>query len=81
LQVGSHFRRALIAQIAVFFQSLVDDPFDFDWHVGIQPHGGSGSRVENGFEDDSRAFPTEWQRACSRLVQHCAKGEQIRSGV
>jgi hypothetical protein len=27
LQIRSHFRRALIAQLPVFLQSLVDDPF------------------------------------------------------
>jgi hypothetical protein len=25
----------LVAQVAVFLQCLVDDPFQFGWHVGI----------------------------------------------
>ena len=81
LQVRPHIGCVLIAQIAVFLQSLVDDLFQLRWGVRIQPHDGRGNRVQNGFEDDARAFPTEWQRTRSRLVQHCAKGEQIRSGV
>ena len=44
LQVGSHVGGVLIAQIAVLLQRLVDDPFQFGGHIGIQPHGGTGAR-------------------------------------
>ena len=66
---------------SVFLQRLVDDSFQFGWHVGIQPHHGRGRRVENGFEDDSRAFPTEGQRPCCHLVEDRAEGEQIRAAI
>ena len=36
LQVGSHVGRALVAQVAVFLQRLVDDVFQFQRQVGIQ---------------------------------------------
>src|SRR5580700_2435198 len=81
LQIGAHFSRALVAEIAVLLQRLVDDVFQLGWHVGIQPQRWRRYRIQNGFEDESGAFPTERQPACSHLVQHCAKGEQIRSRV
>ena len=59
LQVGTHLRRALIAQLAVFLQCLVDDAFQFGGHVGIQPHGGRRFRIQNGFEDDRGAIARE----------------------
>jgi hypothetical protein len=45
LQVGSNLRCALTPQIAVFLQRLVDDPFEFGWHVRIQPDRRNGSTI------------------------------------
>src|ERR1019366_2452044 len=64
--------------IAIFLQCLVDDVFQLGWYVVIQPHWRCGSRVQNGFEDDSRAFPTERQRARRHLIKNHSKREQIR---
>ena len=36
LQIGSHFRRTLIAKIAIVLKCLVDDVFQLRGHVGIQ---------------------------------------------
>ena len=51
LQVGPHLRGMLIAQVAVFLQSLIDDPFQFGRHSGIQPQRRSRRRIQDGFED------------------------------
>ena len=48
---------------------------------GFSRTAGVGARIQNGFEDDSRAFATERQRARSHLVEHCAEGEQVGSSV
>jgi hypothetical protein len=53
LQVGSYLRSVLVSKVSIFLQTFVDDPFQFGGEVGIQSHGRRGSRVENGFEDDS----------------------------
>ena len=37
-RLGSHFGCVLIAEFAIFLQRLVDDAFQFGWHIGIQPH-------------------------------------------
>src|ERR1035441_746730 len=39
LQVGSHLRCALITQVAVFLQSLINDVFQLGRQIGIQSHG------------------------------------------
>src|SRR5438128_11754722 len=36
LEISPHLRRALIAQVAVFLQSFVDDIFQFGRKVGVQ---------------------------------------------
>jgi hypothetical protein len=35
----AHIRRVLIAQVTVFVQSAIDDSLQFQWKVGVQPHG------------------------------------------
>ncbi len=41
LQVGPHVCGVLVAQFAIFFQSLVDDVFQFWRKVGVQPDRGN----------------------------------------
>ena len=42
----------LDSQVAVFLQSLVDDPLQFGRYVGIQPHHGHRGTVHDGFAND-----------------------------
>src|SRR5438105_10893029 len=81
LQVGSHLCPALIAQIAVFLQSLVYDPFQFRWQVAIEANWGRWHRIEYCFEDDSRAFAMKGQCSRRHLIQYRAEGEQIGAGI
>jgi hypothetical protein len=37
-QIGPQLGGGLAANVSVFLQSLVDDPFQFGWYVGIQPN-------------------------------------------
>ena len=55
--------------------------FQLRRNIGIQPHRGTWERVQDGFEDDSRAFATEGQRPCRHLVQHRPEGEQIGARI
>src|SRR5439155_23077868 len=71
----------LVADVTILFQSLVDDPFEFDWEVGIQAHRRYGVSFKNGVEDDSRTFPSERQCPGRHLVKYRTEGEQIRACV
>lgn len=81
LQVGTHLRRALIAEVAVFLQGFVDDPFQFGGHVGIQPKRGRGCCVENSLEDDRGTLAAERRNARGHLVEHGAEREQVAAAV
>jgi hypothetical protein len=37
-QIVPQLGGGLAANVAIFLQSLVDDPFQFGWYVGIQPN-------------------------------------------
>ena len=65
LEIGAHLRGVLIAQVAVFLQRLVDDPFQFGGNFGIQAHRRCRRLVQNGIEDHPEVSPSERQRARS----------------
>src|ERR1700680_1138796 len=77
LQVDAHLCRTLIAQVAIFLQSLIDDSLQLGWHRRIQSHGGRGRCVEDGFEDLRRTDGMKRESAGSYLVKHRAEGKQI----
>src|SRR5580700_9845383 len=47
LQIGAHFSRALVAEIAVLLQRLVDDLIQADGNIRIQPNCRRTSAMEN----------------------------------
>ena len=49
LQIGADFGGVLVAKLAILFQTLVDDVFQFGRKVGVQPHRWRGRPVQNGF--------------------------------
>src|SRR6202023_4425983 len=59
LQIGAQVGRVLVAQVAIFFQSLVDDSFQLGWKVGVEPDGSSRSVKQDGLEDERRGIATE----------------------
>ncbi len=59
----------------------MNDVFQLEWHLVIQAHDWNGYRVQNGFEDDSRAFSAERRRSRRHLVQHRPEGKQVGSAV
>ena len=81
LEVRANVRRVLVAQIPIFFEALVDDPFQFRRHVGIQAHGRHRRAVENRIENGPRAVPSKWPRARRHFIEHDAEREQIGAGV
>ena len=63
----------LIAQVAILFESLVDDALKFGGEIGIHARGGSGRAIENFALDDSGAFAAKGQRAGGHLVENGAE--------
>jgi len=76
LQVGPHFRRALIAQIAVFLQSLVDDVFQLGG-ISRLKRMAVGNRIEYCFKDDSRTFAMKGNAPVAISYSTAPKREQV----
>src|SRR5580693_9827392 len=70
LQLGTHVGCALVAQIAIFLESPVDDVFQLGRNLTIETNRRGWGRVEDGFKDDSRTFSLKGQCARRHLVQH-----------
>src|SRR5207249_7971749 len=81
LQISPHLRRALIAQVPILLQSLVDDVFQFGRKVGIEPDRGSGSAIQNRLKDERRCVTSEGQCAGGHLVQYCSEGKQVGARI
>lgn len=81
LQVSFHLGCTLIAQVAILFQSLVDDAFEFDGQIGIQAERGRGSTIQDAVENHARTFAMKRRHASSHFVQARAKREQIGAVV
>ena len=81
MQVSSRLRCTLIAQVAVFLQSLVDDPLQFGRHSGIQTQGLDGRRIQDGFENLRGTAAMERERTCRHLVEDSTEREQITARI
>ena len=77
----AHLRGMLIAQLAVFFQRLVDDVFELCGNVGIQANRGRRPESRMALKIRAEVSPRNGQRAGRHLVEHRAEGEQIGAGV
>ena len=61
LQVGADFSRALIADLAVLLQSLIDNVFKSRGKIGVEALQRSGLLVEDGIEDRGRGVSAKGQ--------------------
>jgi hypothetical protein len=80
-QIVPQLGGGLAANVAVFLQSLVDDPFQFGWYVGIQPNWSYGSAFQNSVEDQPRSVASKRQGTSAHLVQNRTKREQVGAGI
>ena len=62
LEVGAHVRGMLVAQVSVFFQSLVDDVLQLGRKVRIQPYWRNRRAVQNGLKDYADVSPRKGNR-------------------
>src|SRR5437667_1528310 len=76
-QVGAQFAGAMVAQLAIFFQSLADDFFQLERDFGIQADRSGRHPVEDGIEDRTPSFPTQRQGPGRHLVQHRSKRNHV----
>ncbi len=81
LQIGTDFRSALIADLAVSFESLADDASQFGWEIWIELQGRRGLLVEDGIEGCSRSVSAERERAGGHLIEDCAERKNISAGI
>src|SRR6267378_761147 len=65
--LGAHLCRALITQVAVFLQTLVNNAFQLGRHIGIQSNGRGWRCIQDGFEDLRRTAATKRERTCRHL--------------
>ena len=71
----------MVAQVAILLQCFADDALEFGGKVGVQPDGGRGLAIENGFEDVGGTVAPEGKNARRHLVEHSAAGEEVAAGV
>src|ERR1039458_2839495 len=79
LQVGADVRGMLVAQVAIFLQTLGDNPFQFGWEIGIQSDWRNGCSVQNAIEDYPCTLTTEGQCPSCHFVENGTEREQIRA--
>ena len=68
LQVASNISGMLVTQFAVFLQALVDDAFQINVQIGIQPDWGNWSTVQNGIENRGATVSSERQLPGRHLI-------------
>ncbi len=81
LHLGAHFRRGLIAQVAVLFQRPIENALELRRQVRIELAGRNRIPVENAFKDDRRRIAVEGRPAGGHLVECGAKGKEVRAAV
>src|SRR5260370_39155406 len=80
-EVGAEFRGDLVADVAIFFESLVEDALELGGGVGVQGGRGDGGVVRNVIEDDGAGSAREGLLARKHLVRDGAEREEVASGV
>jgi len=63
LQIAADLRGVLVAQVAVFFERLVNDFFHPRRHVGIEAQRRGRRAIENRIEDNGRSIAPKRHRA------------------
>jgi hypothetical protein len=81
LQVRAHIGGVEVAQVAILFQSLVDNVFELGRKVGIEPDGRRGRTIQNRLEDRGRTFSPERHQTGRHFVKNGSEGKQIRSPI
>ena len=81
LQVRAKFGGALVADVAIFFQSRVDDPFEIRGKIGIDAGAGAGGLLRMASKMAAVVSPRNGKQAGCGFVQYGAEGKKIGAGV
>lgn len=81
LQVGTQVGGALIAEVAILFESFGDDVGQFFGQVGIEANRRNRCAFEDGLEDERGSIPAKGQGAGGHFVENGAEGKEIGAGV
>ena len=81
LQVGAHFGGALITQVAVFLQRLVDDLDQLERDQRIQIGRRSRIAIQNPGVDHGGSAAVEGNLSRRHLIENGSKGEQIAARI
>src|ERR1700722_1177213 len=80
-QIATQFGGGLVAQIAVFFEGLPDNLFQFRRKIGIQGAGRNGRAVEDRIEYYGGSIAGERSLPRSHFIKDGAEAEKIGAGV
>src|SRR5262249_18927693 len=80
-EVGAKFGSALIAQVAVFFEGLMENALEFGRRLRIQRDRRDGRIVQNIVEDDGGRRAGKSQLASDKLIDHRTEGKEIATSV
>src|SRR6266849_1835135 len=69
LQVGAHLGGALVAEVAVLFEQLVQDPFKRRRQVGVQAKRWGGRAIQDGVENDGGRISAEGHGTGGHLIE------------
>src|SRR5215472_16166646 len=71
----------LVAHLAIPFERLLDDSFEFWWDLRIQSFRCRWSSMQQRIKYRSRCTPLEGQCAGCHLVEHNSEGKQVGSRI
>src|SRR5207302_1058808 len=81
LQVGANVGGALLAQVAIFFERLVDDVLELFREVGVQADRRNRGAVENRLKNQRGSLSAKRQVSGGHFVEHDAERKQIGARI
>jgi hypothetical protein len=81
LQVGANIGGVLVTKAAVFFQTLRDDPFQFDWQVRVYSNWRYRCSIQDRIKHRACRVPSKRKPARTHFVEHRAEREQVGASL
>ncbi len=71
----------MAAQLAIFFERLIDDALKLGREIGIEAHRRDGSAIQDAIGDYAGCIAAEGHGARGHFVEDYAEAEEIGAGV
>ena len=81
LQIGAQLCRRLAAHLAIFFERLRENDFEFTGQIGIHARRRRRRTIQNRFRNHARGIAGERLAPGRHFVEHRAEAEKIRARV